>query len=94
LTAKDAEIATLTASITDIKTELGTITNHLKTIKTSYTPPSSNGTFNKGVKSDEPIRKRKLLEEKRTKIEARKKELKAKTKKLNKTFKNYIQWHQ
>jgi hypothetical protein len=73
LTAKDAEIATLTASITDIKTELGTITNHLKTIKTSYTPPSSNGTFNKGVKSDET--KEETLEEKRTKIEARKKEL-------------------
>jgi hypothetical protein len=76
LTAKDAEIATLTASITDIKTELGTITNHLKTIKTSYVPPSSNGTFNKGAGSTDP--KDETLEEKRAKIEARKLELKAK----------------
>lgn len=75
LTAKDAEIATLTASITDIKTELGTITNHLKTIKTTYTPPSSSGTFNKGANATDP--KEETIEEKRAKVEARKKEIQA-----------------
>ena len=76
LVAKDEEIANLTASITDIKTELGTITNHLKTIKTSYTPPSSTGTFNKGANATDP--KEETIEEKRAKVEARKKELQTK----------------
>lgn len=73
LQAKDEEIATLTASITDIKSELGTITNHLKTIKTTYTPPQSQGVFNK--QDSDKNEKEVSLEERRAAIEARKKEL-------------------
>lgn len=73
LVAKDAEIANLTTSITDIKNEMDGISNHLKSMKTSYTPPTRTGTFNKGTTKEET--KEETLDEKRAKIEARKKEL-------------------
>lgn len=73
LVAKDQEIASLTASITDIKEELGTITNHLKNLKTTYTPPTQSGSFNKGGNEQETVKD----------IEARRAEIKAAKEKLN-----------
>lgn len=73
LVAKDAEIANLTSSITDIKNEMSTITNHLKTLKTNYTPPGQTGTFNKaGV---EHTQEEKDIEARRAEIKAAKEKL-------------------
>jgi ATP-dependent protease ClpP protease subunit len=70
LVAKDAEIANLTSSITDIKNEMGTITNHLKNMKTNYTPPSQTGTFNKA--GAEHTQEEKDIEARRAEIKAAK----------------------
>jgi ATP-dependent Clp endopeptidase proteolytic subunit ClpP len=70
LVAKDAEIANLTSSITDIKNEMGTITNHLKTLKTTYTPPTPQGTFNKA--GAEHTQEEKDIEARRAEIKAAK----------------------
>jgi ATP-dependent protease ClpP protease subunit len=70
LVAKDAEIANLTSSITDIKKEMGTITNHLKNMKTNYTPPSQTGTFNKA--GAEHTQEEKDIEARRAEIKAAK----------------------
>jgi len=76
LVAKDAEIANLTSSITDIKKEMGTITNHLKNMKTNYTPPSQTGTFNKA--GAEHTQEEKDIEARRAEIKAAKERFAAK----------------
>lgn len=76
LVAKDAEIANLTSSITDIKNEMSTITNHLKTLKTNYAPPAPQGTFNKA--GAEHTQEEKDIEARRAEIKAAKERFAAK----------------
>lgn len=76
LVAKDAEIANLTSSITDIKNEMSTITNHLKTLNTTYTPPGQTGTFNKA--GAEHTQEEKDIEARRAEIKAAKERFAAK----------------
>jgi len=73
LVAKDAEIANLTSSITDIKNEMSTITNHLKNMKTNYAPPAPIGTFNKA--GAEHTQEEKDIEARRAEIKAAKEKL-------------------
>lgn len=68
IAAKDQEIATLTASINDIKSEMTAITNHLKNLKTDYTPPAKSGSFNKA--GAEKSQEEKDLEQRRAEIKA------------------------